>query len=71
MDWISVEERMPEELEQVLFWHTWGGASYVVTGRRYGDELRIIGSNNDYRDTITHWMPLPDGPIAADRGKKE
>ena len=65
-DWISVEERLPEPNVLVLIWGTWhrlgvreeeGHAlSVLLAGEWQGtDEV-------NYHLTVTHWMPLPEGP---------
>jgi len=56
MKWISVEDRMPEILEEVLAY-----------SKNHGYILASLLSNNtwdayDNVNDITHWMPLPEAP---------
>lgn len=60
--WISVDERLPEDDEWVL---TYYGNSYGCimavlqwTGKAWLDEYR----NEEMRNLITCWMPLPEPP---------
>lgn len=56
VDWISVNDRLPDEGKYVLVWESQGFA--------YCDKLIYgiwnIGANNGA--IITHWMPLPEPP---------
>lgn len=64
MEWISVNERLPNWLEDVLcrVMEVERGGSYTVRYR----VLHITepkGRDWDCRDMIvTHWMPLPEPP---------
>lgn len=68
--WISVEERRPEPGKRVLATDgIFVGEAYRTsadTWRRYdGIAMRdCIGS------IVTHWMPLPEAPAAAEEGEK-
>ena len=63
--WISVEERLPEDMGDVLvraFWHEkWG-----VRAGWYSDHTEcwhILTASGDHaRIEVTHWMPLPEPP---------
>ncbi len=64
MEWISVKERLPEERMNVLV--CFGTHKYDVEigwfdkGQWYDDtEYQNINLNN-----VTHWMPLPEIPVA-------
>lgn len=57
-EWISVEERMPKELQTVIIYNgdvdvAYYGYGYFETIDQY--ETYII-------DGVTHWMPLPEPP---------
>lgn len=74
-DWISVEDRLPEESTRV--W-VFGGRKNEVEVMRYRrdadgecrfyweDELGLLSAWYKYR--VTHWMPLPKSPGADMRG---
>lgn len=56
MEWISVEDKLPEESADYLVW---------VNNFDCEPYIRIEGYLGDFgftRKTITHWMPLPDPP---------
>lgn len=66
-EWISVEERLPEDRQNVLtYWaekqrvqlqtcyHKWSGGR---TGWWMGGQN--LAMSDGY---VTHWMPLPEGP---------
>nr|DAW54023.1 MAG TPA: Protein of unknown function (DUF551) [Caudoviricetes sp.] len=59
--WISVTERLPEVGRRVL------ATSGVFVGEAFraqsGEWARIYGPWNDFLErSVTHWMPLPEGP---------
>lgn len=56
--WISVKERLPEEMDKVFA---------VVSGVRITAVLKggvwLSSWNHDIvNDEVTHWMPLPEAP---------
>lgn len=61
--WISVSERLPEEMQTVI-------VCYLQNGKEYVDLDRIINGNwfHTPRDSgmnlgvVTHWMTLPEPP---------
>lgn len=56
--WISVEDRLPEEHRYVLVHLRWGAiATGVHNGRNWWDELTLVNNDN-----VTHWMPPPEPP---------
>jgi hypothetical protein len=65
MEWISVEDEMPEEGEIII-----GRGSYDFDGRKLiATAVKLKGGmwwrdNNGYGFTVschpTHWIPLPD-----------
>lgn len=67
-EWISVDERLPEKGQSVIFAIFNGnlGFGYLVERRDGGFHF------NDYLDDeplvnisgVTHWMPLPEPPSA-------
>lgn len=57
MEWISVEDRLPDRAGDILSYHSdWGvqlshyngGSDFISTGLYYTE--------------ATHWMPLPEPP---------
>ena len=72
-NWIDVNERLPNDLQQVLIAHCEGGVMQAQYEERYprdkpheyrfltpyGDETYDI---DDPHPQITHWMPLPVSP---------
>ena len=67
-EWISVEDMLPEECEDVLVYASWERVG-LFGDIGYGDGVKI-GWNIDghwcidgkCRVRITHWMPLPEPP---------
>lgn len=64
-DWISVDERLPEDDENVLVYSgdkemfiAWCG----VLGRTWRDSFRDAPYDELVGISITHWMPLPPPP---------
>ena len=52
MKWISVEDRLPSEDEEV-----------IAFSEDYGMFITTIKHKNyDFLDSVTHWMPLPNAP---------
>ena len=59
--WISVEERLPEDYEDVVIIMRNGASSwYRVAYREYGGWS--FGGGRRVPDEVTHWMPLPSAP---------
>ncbi len=55
MEWISVEEKTPEQFDHVLV----SDGKVVTTS--YFQDGDFIGKEIDI--PITHWMPLPNPPL--------
>jgi hypothetical protein len=58
MEWISIEDRLPERYESVLIYHTFEGG-YIEVG--------CITDTGWYssclkKNKVTHWMELPNPP---------
>ena len=79
MEWISVEDRMPEEsTDKILLYGspTCGACSprkTIVQGRyssTYEDrtDLRFAFGEYDCSIDVTHWMPMPEPPKENEHG---
>lgn len=66
--WISVTERLPEELEQVIVWmpdcphHPCGMDMGSCMTDSWGVSWMVSGGRSAFP---THWMPLPEPPEAT------
>ena len=56
-DWISVEDRLPEEHKDVLFFDELGIGGGVLRNSEWED-----WNSNELNETVTHWQPLPEPP---------
>lgn len=55
--WVPVTERLPDQCMDILVVYRDG---HILMGTVYGDDW----IEEDLEDRkITHWMPLPDGPV--------
>jgi len=65
MEWISVEDRLPEINRDVL------GYMDISEDGQSGDDIHVAHYNKSFgwcvsgftMQCITHWMPLPDPPV--------
>ena len=61
MEWIKVEDKMPEFDVDVLFYDT--EFENIELGSYTGVQWRTVWANVDvWFIGVTHWMPLPDRP---------
>lgn len=61
-EWVSVDERLPDNNTQVLMWSAkWNIAE---AGSYYNKNFWVYSEIGDgyIADDITHWMPLPERP---------
>jgi hypothetical protein len=56
MEWISVDDRLPEEDKPIIVFGKDGAEIY--------SGFHVMDFNNYYKD-VTHWMPLPSPPEAT------
>jgi hypothetical protein len=62
MEWISVDERLPEVGDHVLIW---AGDVKPSIGYRVNTGLwysRMAGEDGEAFWGVKHWMPLPEAP---------
>lgn len=61
MEWISVEDRLPEDGQYVHVYLSYGKQAtcvFFADRNSFVDSLRFQHSNGG----VTHWMPLPEPP---------
>ena len=66
-EWISIEERLPEPYQDVLFY---GKGHDPLVGKTRGETcigyyrnaFRFDGRDSVEVAEVTHWMPLPEPP---------
>lgn len=71
-DWISVEDKLPEidckhgapacHLERLLVWPRYSHKETAIYFEDCGFAL-----NGTRLKWVTHWMPLPDGPVLEEQ----
>ena len=64
-EWISVKEKLPNDREWVLVWHT--GYSTPKKAKHKDDcdpylPIFILDGDKGLGGEVTHWMPLPQPP---------
>lgn len=59
--WIPVEERLPEELTDVLTKCGHGAAWFYGLAHLFEGKWKVDGIGGSV-DIVTHWMPLPEPP---------
>lgn len=78
-EWISVKDRLPPEAPDyctdpyasyVLIWYfgtlpDFTEEWHVRIGEHVCGHWRPVGSNGNFDDRVSHWMPLPSGPFSA------
>jgi hypothetical protein len=69
--WIKTKDRLPENSGRVLIWYSkadFNRGGMFIPGVSIGhyikelDEFRPQGCMGDFKDDISHWMPLPKDP---------
>ena len=53
-EWISVKDRLPDKMIEVLVWAHGYASDYIEVATYYGNEFTV--------DNVTHWMLLPAPP---------
>jgi len=69
MNWIDVNDKLPETGIDSVYGSVWVLVSYVFDGKHYNTLGKYIKTPKPYwidvlRDEVqvTHWMPLPEPP---------
>lgn len=64
MEWISVDDRLPNDGEVVLCWAENGKnqTKNLLKQVTYVQNKWIYGTYSTFIDGVTHWMPLPEPP---------
>lgn len=70
MDWISVEDKLPEFGDRVIVYYSGNDARPPrIDVTNYVPHLRFL--LDGVYGPVTHWMPLPDPPAAKVKQKEE
>lgn len=64
-EWISVEERFPEEYETVLVFCDTGARKFQCVSEMIEPNGKRWSAVCGFR--VTHWMPLPEAPKKGDK----
>ena len=56
--WISVEDRLPDELQDVLSFSIHDGVFQSIYRANKFKKTLVVWLHNE----VTHWMPLPSSP---------
>jgi hypothetical protein len=56
MTWISVNDKLPDTLEQVLVLDSQGGHHLAIYIAEYD---QWFSADNNHFFVVTHWMPIP------------
>ena len=63
MNWISVEDRLPEETGNYLVYGKPGQIGYIAWAFFDASEQQWCDFNKwEYFKGVTHWQPLPEPP---------
>lgn len=62
-EWISVEDRLPQVIgKYICCVKNKDGNTWTITAD-YSPEMKTwFGQFGEVRNTVTHWMPLPEAP---------
>ena len=60
--WIGVEERLPNTMEWVLCAHANGFVEVLRYDHIMDDWDTTVNNRCRSRESVTHWMPLPEPP---------
>ena len=57
-DWISVEDKLPDEFQEVLSFAGHNGIAHSIYRAENFKKSLVVWLHLD----VTHWMPLPEPP---------
>lgn len=66
--WVSVSDKMPDEMQDVLAIITEQGKEFIPfscvykNGKFIDDDYEITDAREDWSHKVTHWQPLPAAP---------
>ena len=61
-DWISVEDRMPDNLDRVITYRACSGSVFPAVYIVDTFKAFCVSGFMELGGEVTHWMPLPDAP---------
>ena len=61
-EWISVDDRLPEESRQYLTWHGFYYGIHDYSVEKQGWNILYCEDRETEVKTVTHWKPLPEPP---------
>jgi hypothetical protein len=70
-DWISVQERLPEDDSDVLYVTNEPLVNLGYVHRHTGEWIGYFHHGVDLEEGVTHWMPLPKSPNASPDSRRE
>lgn len=64
MEWIKIEDKLPEQGKEVLVWSDRYGLTFAtfVDENKYGTIWRYQGDHIVTFNAPSHWMPSPSRP---------
>lgn len=63
MEWISVNDKLPENIDNVLAYSSLAyNQNCSVEVAFYDEDQQWKGAPTYFTNGITHWMPLPEPP---------
>ena len=60
--WISVDDRLPNELQDVLSFDDFNGIGHTIYRAKAFKKANVVWEQTN----VTHWMPLPSPPKEQD-----
>ncbi len=60
MEWISVEDRLPDTIGSYLIYRK--NKEYNTIAWAFFNSDKMWAADNNFYEGVTHWMPLPEPP---------